>query len=233
MRSRLCFCHAEGVGLSMPKKLLETFGLDSKQVTGLISDAGIQTHVYKYGDNKVLKLPKLNWVNGIFQGYDIEWDYHICLRFLGEYIPHTEFHSSKEFPQVKLYLQDYIPGGRHLDLEALANPILLTQFKQLVSLLQQMYEAGFMVDIIGGESFYPFVRRYIIALFRFRRADPYYSNVMVTPQNRLMITDFKVSNRSRREGIPWVYDLIIRFYAPIHWRIQRWFIDQTLKAVSS
>lgn len=144
---------------------LSDYNLEQAKVGKLISAKGVQTSVYHYDNDLVFKIPKNNFVNIFFEGFDFTNDYNITQEYLSQYIVNTSFHYAATQSKISIMTQPFV-RGEHLGLEHYPKS---QDWFDFISKLREMYNNGFMIDIVGGESFFPFVLKYLLAGFRFNK----------------------------------------------------------------
>ncbi len=151
------------------------FNIKPDYVGELISEKGLQTYVFEYSDNKVLKIPKNNLLNKITNSFQFEDGYKVVKKYLSDFIPKTEFLKSNQ--GLVIQLQDRIRNSNHFSLKDKNNVLILKELTNKLEMLHQ--NEHFVLDIIGGEAFWPFLNKFILSLGNFRNSDPRFSNILI------------------------------------------------------
>ncbi len=200
-------------------KSKEEFQVSLDKIGKLISDRGLQTSVFEYDTDKVIKFPKNNIVNKFFNTEQLSKNFDILIDSFKEYIPETVI-SQVEGKEVAI--QNRIFNNHHLSSK---EPIeVYSQLEEIYKNSEKLFkDKGIMVDLIGGESFWPFLLRYIFSLGNKEKANPTLSNILVDEKKGVYLTDFNsvISKFSQARSIK---DIFIVIYAKIHFFIQKFYL---------
>lgn len=137
---------------------------------------GGEHFVFAYDNDKVIKFSLHVWLSGQSAVEKIKTDYAAGQRYFTPYLLPTEiltYNNSRACVDIQPKIQ-----CRFLEKKDLSNPLIKEQFSDIMSRCQKMErETGWVFDLFGREG-----------LFRFR--PQLISNILVTPEDKLILIDF-------------------------------------------
>jgi len=168
-----------------------------KKRTGKFIGWGGEHFVFAYDTDKVIKFSLHVWLSGRSAVEKIKTDYEIGQLYFAPYLLPTEIliykngHACAEIqPKIQC---------RFLEKKDINTPLIKEQFSDIMSRCQKMErETGWVFDLFGREG-----------LFRFRPQR--ISNILVTPEDKLVLIDFTLLHLERIKARELPIWLIIQF----------------------
>lgn len=206
--------------------LIKSLTLDINKVGRLISDKGLQHYVLEYGNTKVIKLPKHNFLSNIWSSRHKEGlrDIKLVSTYFAEYYVNTNITKSNINQDFYVVIQDKLTF-RAITKKDFEREIQLRKklcnFYELY--LEFVKKEGYSLDTIGGAGIYPYLRRRIT--FR-KHSGISLTNLVLDNENNLKILDLQFTNLELRR-VKNLRDLIIFIYGHIELNVVKLTFSKT------
>lgn len=198
------------------KSFCENFDLEESKFSQIISTAGAQEVVVKYGDNLVIKFPKKNWVNSFIDNTNLNKTLELLKKELGKYVASTQIIYGKH-GNLFVYKQEYYSKYIYYSTNDYSKGKYRKEFSEIINGIEKIKNKhGIVVDLIGAQSFWPVIYKLPFTMVR------EFSNLGITNDN-MKIIDFN-SFYIRMDHKLSLKKIMNAIYGRIHWKVHKYYL---------